>query len=207
MHVNQYATRPWNSTQIKLRCIRIISGYIRIIQGISLILACLLPIKLTIAAPDGISLGVGKGNGSIKVLKGGMRKNFNHHWFDSRTGRLTGYWEFSLGYWTETPDNIFALGLSPVFVYEFRSMASGHQFYINGGIGVALISDTQIGTRDMSSTFQFEDQLGLGLRFGNNRQYDLNFGFLHYSNARLKAPNDGIDIWLLTYTHWFEHHR
>jgi lipid A 3-O-deacylase len=208
MRLKLNATMSWNSTQIKSsRCLRINLLYIRIIQGVPFILAFLLAIKSTVAAPDGISLGIGKGNHSIKVLKGGLRKHFNHHWFDSGTGRLTGYWELSLGYWDEKPDNIFALGLSPVFVYEFRPMASGRQFYINAGIGVAVISDTRIGTRNLGSTFQFEDQIGLGLRFGNNRQHDLNLGFLHYSNARIKPPNDGIDILLLTYTHWFEHHR
>lgn len=181
-------------------------NYISIIRCYTLILACLFPTKSIIAAPDGISLGVGKGNYSINVLKGGVRKHYNHHWFDSRTGRLTGYWELNLDYWTESPDDIFALGLSPVFVYEFSPSTSGRQFYINGGIGVALISDTQIGTRDLGSTFQFESQIGLGFRFGNNRQHDLNVGYLHYSNARIVMPNDGIDILLFTYTHWFKHY-
>jgi lipid A 3-O-deacylase len=110
-----------------------------------------------------------------------------------------------LGYWRDSPDSIFALGISPVFVYEFTPWASGHQFYIDGGIGVALLSDTRIGTRDLGSTFQFEDQIGVGVRLGQNRQHDLNVRYLHYSNGGFSDPNDGIDILLLSYTHWFQH--
>ena len=173
---------------------------------VAIFLACFLILPSAEGTPDGISLGLGDANDSIAVAKLGVRQHFPWQWFVSKTGQLSGYWELSLGYWRESPDSVFALGFSPVFVYEFTPFSNGHQIYIDGGIGVALLSDTRIGTRDFGSTFQFEDQIGLGFRFGQNRQHDLNIRYLHYSNGGLSVPNDGIDIVLLSYTHWF-HHR
>jgi len=68
---------------------------------------------------------------------------------------------------------------------------------------VALISDQEIARRDLSSTFQFEGRIGVGLRFGQQQQRDINFRFLHYSNAGISRPNDGIDIFMLSYGYAF----
>jgi lipid A 3-O-deacylase len=32
---------------------------------------------------------------------------------------------------------------------------------------------------------------------------DFKFGYMHYSNAGLKTPNDGIDIFIGTVAWWF----
>jgi lipid A 3-O-deacylase len=82
-----------------------------------------------------------------------------------------------------------------VFVYEF----AGERLrpFIEAGIGVAVFADTQIEDRDLGSMFQFEDRLGVGLRFG--RGHTLGLRAIHYSNAGIKTPNDGVEVYSLYY--------
>jgi lipid A 3-O-deacylase len=46
----------------------------------------------------------------------------------------------------------------------------------------------------------FEDRIGVGIRIKN---MDLNFRYMHYSNAGFKEPNDGIDIFIGTLAWYF----
>lgn len=82
-----------------------------------------------------------------------------------------------------------------MFQYLFNTGIKGCIPYIEGGIGVACINDYYIDGRNLSSNLLLEDRLGGGLRFNN---FDLNFRYMHYSNASLKEPNDGIDIFIGT---------
>ena len=49
--------------------------------------------------------------------------------------------------------------------------------------------------RILSTNFQFEDRIGAGVRIGF---LDVNFRYMHYSNASIKDPNHGIDIFIFT---------
>lgn len=65
--------------------------------------------------------------------------------------------------------------------------------YAEAGIGVAAFSRKDLGNKDFSTHFQFTEQLNLGLRFAE--RWSLAVGYAHYSNADLKTPNDGIDMY------------
>jgi len=81
--------------------------------------------------------------------------------------------------------------LSPVFQYVFHTGNATWYPYIEAGVGAACLDDYTINDRDLSSNFQFEDRVGAGIRINN---MDISFRYMHYSNAALKVPNDGIDI-------------
>ncbi|MNE17024.1 Lipid A deacylase PagL precursor [compost metagenome] len=49
----------------------------------------------------------------------------------------------------------------------------------------------------MSTSFQFEDRLGFGLRFAGGQEVGVRA--IHYSNAGIKTPNDGIETYSLHY--------
>jgi lipid A 3-O-deacylase len=150
---------------------------------------------------DEISFGIGEEkNDAIDIYRLGLKKNFGRQFLINRTGWLSGYFEGSLNYWHHTDDDIYALALSPVFVYYFGADTNTVIPYIEAGIGVAVISDTEIGGVDMTTAFQFEDRVGAGVR---TEKLDFNFRYMHYSNGSMSQPNDGIDIWIGTLSYRF----
>ena len=149
---------------------------------------------------DEVTLGIGESKDNIGIYRLGARKNFDKTFFDSDYGRLSGYYEASLNYWGKSGDQIYGIALSPVFVYYFGNKSNPIHPYIEGGIGGAYLSNTEIQNRDISSHLQFEDRVGAGIR---TESLDFNFRYLHYSNAGIVKPNDGIDIFMFTISYIF----
>jgi lipid A 3-O-deacylase len=143
----------------------------------------------------GLSFSVGQTGESTMTYRLGAQEGFNRSWFESDVGRLTGYWDAAYTYWDgdDTSSN-HSLSLSPVFVYEF----AGQRFkpYVEAGIGIAGFTSTEIENNRLGSSFQFEDRLGVGVRFNNQ---EVGIRAIHYSNAGLKQPNDGVESYSLHY--------
>jgi lipid A 3-O-deacylase len=92
-------------------------------------------------------------------------------------------------------------------VAQFRDLASGSSlnqlyftptlrywigdFCIEGGIGLSWLSDRQLGTKTLSTNFQFVDHLGISFRLG--KHYRIGYRIIHTSNADIRKPNPGID--------------
>jgi lipid A 3-O-deacylase len=148
----------------------------------------------TVQAMD-LSVAVGQTGDSTMTYRLGTQFDFDRSWFASDVGRLTGYWDAAYTYWEgdETASN-HSLSLSPVFVYEF----AGERFkpYIEAGIGIAAFSSTELEDNDLGSSFQFEDRLGVGVRFADQ---EVGVRAMHYSNAGIKDPNDGVESYSLHY--------
>ena len=95
-------------------------------------------------------------------------------------------------HWRHKSNELNGVSLGLRFDYEFHMPISRiFNPFAEYGLGVALISDTTIGARDMSSAFHFKNQLGLGLR---TRHFDFFVRVSHFSNASMAAPNDGLDV-------------
>ncbi|ADV46384.1 acyloxyacyl hydrolase [Nitratifractor salsuginis] len=141
---------------------------------------------------DGIGISYGQSKDNIDIYRLYLRKDFQSRWFQSDLGYLSGYWEGSLNYWDGYGTHNYGVALSPVFTYLFNTSGTFTP-YLEGGIGVSWFSKTQMGPRDLSTHFLFEDRIGAGVRIGN---WDLSFRYMHYSNAGIKKPNDGIDIFI-----------
>lgn len=148
----------------------------------------------------GLSLGYGQSRDDIDIFRLGLQKTFGTRWFESNTGYLSGFFELSYNYWEKSGEETHGIALSPVFAYYFDNGSQAVRPYIEGGIGAALIDDYTIAGRNLSTSFQFEDRIGFGFRFD---RFDLNFRYMHYSNASIKDPNDGIDIWIGTFSWYF----
>lgn len=144
---------------------------------------------------DSVSLGVGQSRDEIDIYRLAARKDSDFRWLSNSTGYLSLYYEASLNYWKSGRDDVGALAFSPVFIYYFADEKSLVRPYVEGGIGVAGISDTTIGHRNMTTGFQFEDRIGAGVQIGD---VDLSCRYMHYSNGSIKQPNDGIDIFIAT---------
>jgi len=141
---------------------------------------------------EAINFGYGTSNNDVKIIRLGFRMD-THTLSVDKVGRLAGYIEASVNFW-EGDQNMYVLAISPVFAYYFGPNWGAHP-YLEAGIGFSYISNTEINERTLTSHFQFEDRLGIGVR---TRIVDYNFSYLHYSNANFKTPNEGMDMLILS---------
>ena len=142
-----------------------------------------------------VTAAIGQSGDSTMVYRLGMQWDWGSSWMQSDVGRLTGYWDLGYTYWDgdETASN-HSLSFAPVFVYEFTG--ENVRPYIEAGIGVALFESTEHESHDLSTSFQFEDRLGFGLRFAGQ---EVGLRAIHYSNVGSKNPNDGAETYTLHY--------
>lgn len=153
-------------------------------------------------ALERISLGIGKSKDSVNIYRLGFQKQFGSKWVESKMGYFSGYHEISLNYWEHKTESIKGIAYSPVFIYEFAGLSNIFSC-LEAGIGISYLSEKTIGGRDLSSHFQFEDRVGIGAKIGKQKTHDLNLRYMHYSNAGIKQPNEGIDIFIFSYTYSF----
>lgn len=143
----------------------------------------------------GMSLGYGGADPDIDIYRVSVKKDFSSKWLNTDFGYLSGYFELSYNHWEHNDQDINGVALSPVFAYYFGDESNFIRPYIECGIGIAYLDEYHIAARNLSTHFQFEDRVGLGARIGF---VDLNFRYMHYSNASIKGPNYGIDIFMFT---------
>ena len=152
--------------------------------------------SVTAVQAAGLSVSVGQTGDSTMVYRLGAQFDFNSRWFESSVGHLTGYWDAGYTYWQgdDTATN-HSISFAPVFVYEFAGQ--NVKPYLEAGIGVAAFSSTRLESNDLGSSFQFEDRIGAGLRFAGG--HEVGIRAMHYSNAGIKQPNDGVEAYSLHY--------
>ncbi|MFF7705953.1 acyloxyacyl hydrolase [Pseudomonas sp. NPDC007930] len=148
------------------------------------------------AQADGISFSAGDTGQSTQVYRLGYAIDWDKSWWQTSMGRLTGYWDAGYTYWDgDKRSSVSTLSFAPVFRYEFGS--GSIKPFIDLGIGVSVFSRSKVEDRDLGSAFNFEDRIGLGVQFGGG--HELSVRAIHYSNAGIKEPNDGIEAYSLNY--------
>jgi hypothetical protein len=85
----------------------------------------------------------------------------------------------------------FSLALIPMGRYGLQIGSAIVDFSV--GLGPTLVSETDIGTRQKSTVFQFTDEMGIGISDLNQRAR-LAFTYRHVSNADIKLPNNGVNF-------------
>ena len=143
---------------------------------------------------DDVFVGVGQSRSGIDTYRFGLGKAFGGA-FRSGVGYLSGYGEAALLYWRDGDEVVYGGVLTPVVAYYFGSESATVRPYMGGGIGVAYISNTMMGGRDLSTRILLEDRIGIGIR---SRRFDAYLAYVHYSNASVVLPNEGIDTLTLT---------
>ncbi|NNL96449.1 MAG: acyloxyacyl hydrolase [Xanthomonadales bacterium] len=131
-----------------------------------------------------------RGHEELDIYRLGVQWDFKTTFWQSRDSKLSGYFEASVNRWDSRVDDVTAIAFSPVFVLEFKQASSGFRPYIEAGVGVALLSEKRAGGRGLGSSWQFEDRIGFG--FASDK-YDFHYRYMHYSNADIEKPNQGID--------------
>jgi lipid A 3-O-deacylase len=175
-------------------------------------LLCLGCLSIPVQAKFLTAVSLGVGNGPKDDLWG-SRLSLQADWptwFKNYVVNLTGYWDGSVGYWHTTSDNgnhnnlgIFAI--SPVVKLQFnRDFIKIFDPYLQAGIGASLATNTHFGNSNFGSVFVFQDLIGGGIRIGDKLQYDLSYNYLHYSNANISPPNNGLTaVHYLSFTYHF----
>jgi lipid A 3-O-deacylase len=89
------------------------------------------------------------------------------------------------------PDGRYFVGWTTGLRYNF---ATGSRWtpFVDGGVG---LSGTDIGEPDLSGTFQFNVQVGLGTHyfFRDDAAVTFQYRWLHFSNAGTNEPNRGTN--------------
>lgn len=170
------------------------------IQKILVAAAAILAAQSGFAADDKlIDSAYGEfGTGSkIRMVRAGVTSDWSQQWFKSNGTHLSGYWDASFGAWRGTQannipgkhQNLVDIGFTPVFRYQADSKKG---FYVEGGIGVHLLSETYNNNDDgLSTAFQFGDHVGVGYVFAN--KWEVSTKLQHFSNGGIKKPNSGVD--------------
>ncbi|MNJ18736.1 Lipid A deacylase PagL precursor [compost metagenome] len=144
-----------------------------------------------------ISGAVGVTSQGDMTYRGGLGWQWDKQWFNSSAGHLGGYWDLGYTYWEggEEASGRHSLSFSPVFEYEFGR--GRYRPFIDFGIGIAFFSGADVGDQKLGSSFNFEDRFGFGVKLGDSQRVGVRM--IHYSNAGISQPNDGIESYSLYY--------
>ncbi len=167
----------------------------RMIAG--LLCCCLVLPSASVHATD-LSLALGHSADNTITYRTAIQFPWQQRWFDSDAGRLSGYWVVGYTYWeSDNAANTHSLSASPVFTWEFGSANSVVQPFVEAGIGLAVFSRNKVENRELGSSVNFEDRLGLGIRI--NQRHTIGAQALHYSNAGISSHNAGIESYNIYY--------
>lgn len=154
-------------------------------------------------AIDGLAIVAGEGRNS-DMLRVGAQWQWSKRWFQGQHAHLGGFWDVGAAQWRrdESPgqrDSLTELGLTPVFRLQANDLQGP---YLEGGIGVHLLSETRLGGKRYSTAFQFGEHFGFGYRFGARGAFDLGYRYQHISNGDIKTPNSGADFHQVRLQYW-----
>lgn len=158
-------------------------------------------------AVDGMLLQWGEGSATEEVRAGAVWQ-WDSQWFDQGDWKLSGYWEAEIGQWQSrnavgNQKYFTDIGFTPVFRFE-QKFPSALVHYLEGAIGAHLITPVFNNTnRRFSTAFQFGNHIGIGMRFGARRQFDLAYRLQHLSNGAIKKHNPGINFNQVNLMYWF----
>lgn len=104
-------------------------------------------------------------------------------------------------------DRAAVISFSPVFRFSSASPLFANAFpFVDAGVGGAWISEKDLEKKkkspiNLGSHWLFELRLGAGFAFGEEQQYEVSYGWLHYSNAGLASQNESIDFHSVTFAY------
>lgn len=158
----------------------------------------------------GIGFSSGDGIQDITPYRASISWDFGPIWCEDCQWGVVGIWESSAAFWhgSHGPqggnDRLKLVTTGPLLRWhKLQPTKLGILPYFEMGVGLSWLSQKEIGGRKLSLHFQFEDKIGVGLRFGENNEYDITYRLFHYSNASLKRPNSGVNLQMLHFGIWF----
>ena len=170
--------------------------------------------------PDGVNVTYGNyltvvsgRSADYTNLRLGITWDWKKHFYQSDSMLLSSYFELAASSWKSNltakdnpspdgKDKATAISFSPVLRMAFMPNASFHPF-IDLGVGAAYLSEKDLEKEkkspiNMGGNWQFEIRAMMGVEFGSERQFELSYGWYHYSNAGLHSLNESIDFHVVT---------
>jgi len=172
-------------------------------------------IGATLAYADlGVAFSSGQGIQNIVPYRFSFSWDVGPIWREQAAWGMNLIWENSFAIWNgpRRPDlapervtDLNATTSGPMFRWQRREPIGNTHFmpYTELGVGLSWLSKTEIEGRVLSLHFQFEDKFGVGMRFGDQQQYDFSLRAYHYSNASIKRPNSGVNLAMASFGVWF----
>lgn len=148
---------------------------------------------------DALSLTKGTSKDSVNVYRLSLRK-YNHTFYKLNNNfSFTLYFEISANYWKYDFQSVYGISASPIIRIDLNNKRF-RSVFLELGTGIGYFSRSFINRRNLSTNYQFEDRIGIGFNLNNDTKQEVSFHFIHYSNANLILPNDGIDFFTFIYT-------
>lgn len=156
-----------------------------------------------VLAFDSVTLSYGSSWGNhdeVDVYRLGLQRSWKQRWYTDGKWYLSGQWELLAGQWQSDPGNTGTDELQEVGarantrLYRYPTGEARFQPYFELGLGIHLLSSSQIEDKDLSTNYQFGSNVGAGVRFGRGHQFEIGWRFMHLSNADIEKPNPGINF-------------
>ena len=151
----------------------------------------------SVSAQTGITVSPRVGISSNNFQKHGLGLRFDPFWTYS-----SGKWNLSVSPEVELshlrysgnkagPGNLNQVAGSAAFRVTYGD--SDFRPYAEVGLGGSWLSRDKLGDKELSTHFQFTEYIGAGVEFKQNWYAGLQY--IHISNADIKKPNDGLDLY------------
>lgn len=161
----------------------------------------------------GVALSTGHGTRHVRPYRLSLSRTYGPIWLENTSWPLHFTWESSAAHWraervpdSDGPYTLNLVTTGPMFRFQKATPFLGMLPYIEGGVGASWLSEKEISGRRLSLHFQFEDKIGVGVRFGPAKAVDIGFRLCHYSNASLKTPNSGMNMYMVSFGVWMPTH-
>lgn len=155
--------------------------------------------------PEATFLQIGKGDSTHTFIAG-------LQWLGERRLRVSEaaiarlYLEIAAGRWQSgRPDErgswwVSQATLAPAARIEFASSP----VYVDAGVGPSWVAPLyQNGRKRFSTKFNFRSHLAVGARLPGPVEHDLSLRLEHLSNAGIRRPNPGVNLFAVRYTRRF----
>ena len=152
-------------------------------------------------ALSGFTVAAGTGShGSLRGTHLSLFWDWKRAWQPIKHITISGFWDLSAAYFSTNGDylgrhpELASFAIAPVFrIGTDPHLSWVVSPYLLLSVGGAIHTNNRIGNHELGSVFSFQDMLGIGLSFGKKQEFSLNYLYLHYSNAHIFPPNDGIN--------------
>lgn len=91
-------------------------------------------------------------------------------------------------------ENFFTLSIFPVLRFNFLRTKTIDAYLFYSIAGPTYISKVIIDDNGIGSNFTFQDNMGIGVFFGKQRNYNAEIKIGHYSNGNIFPQNGGVKI-------------
>jgi hypothetical protein len=105
-------------------------------------------------------------------------------------------WGINASSWQSNSDNkkFFTLSVFPVFRLTYWHHKAFDAYFYYSVAGPSYISETEIDGKKLGAHFTFQDNMGTGVFFGQERKLNAEIRIGHYSNGNTHINNEAVKI-------------